>query len=310
MRPRCWLPRRRRRLASIDLKMLQSLHFLFLVFLCGLPVLARPALGGLSNPTISTAVYDELVVHFKYATSSYSSNCERPLKGHLVKEFSNSETSTHGFIARNDTTKEIVVAFRGSTDHKNAETLADIKLTNFVSHGVPSNTGGAQVHSGFLQAYNSVALDIITTIQAELSVSTFNEYKIVVVGHDIGGSLAALAAVAFRYVFTENTVNLYTYGQPRTGNLSWAFLVDQLLGFLSFRAVHTDDGVPKIIPESKGYRHHGVEYWNYRDPPAADHTKECVEDEDPNCSDSVKTDKVNEAHFRYFGIWFTDSFCH
>ncbi|KZW03566.1 alpha/beta-hydrolase [Exidia glandulosa HHB12029] len=269
---------------------------------------------------LQQSVYDQIVYHFKYASSAYANSCGHPNGQHLVKTFSNKATDTQGYIARDDVKKEFIVAFRGSTDCTDAKTEKNSKLVKLAGPGYFKFGGDYPplVHKGFLAAHNSVAQNIQDTLKAQLEANNGSHahYAIISVGHDIGGSLAALAGVAFRYVFFDNLVQTYTFGQPRTGDINWAYLVDELMGYLTYRVVHTNDGVPKLIPgDVKGYVHHPVEYWNYRDPPSANTTKQCRDTgdsllgEDEKCSISVKTHTVNAAHFKYFNIPYNKAYC-
>ncbi|EJD42537.1 alpha/beta-hydrolase [Auricularia subglabra TFB-10046 SS5] len=288
------------------------------------------AVAGSPAPTIDLGLqrrapleqkyYDQIVYHFKYASSAYASSCKHPNGQHLIKTFSNPATDTHGYIARDDVKKEFIVAFRGSENIAKSKTFKNNKLVKLTGPGYPKFNGPFPplVHKGFLAAYNSVSKGIQDTLWAQLEANNRSHahYAIIPVGHDLGGSLAALAGVTYRYVFFDNLVQTYTYGQPRTGDINWAYLVDELMGYLTYRVVHTTDGVPKIIPSSvKGYVHHPVEYWNYRDPPRANTTKQCRDTgdelvgEDEKCSISVKTRTVNPAHFRYFNIAYDKAFC-
>ncbi|KAJ7470876.1 hypothetical protein FB451DRAFT_1399621 [Mycena latifolia] len=55
--------------------------------------------------------------------------------------------------------------------------------------------------------------------------------------------------------------------------------------------------VPTAIPQSAGYKHHGVEFWNFLDPSSARTTKACeASGEDPSCSDSVPSQGIDAAH--------------
>ncbi|KAI6170853.1 Lipase [Aphelenchoides bicaudatus] len=66
-------------------------------------------------------------------------------------------------------------------------------------------------------------------------------------GHSLGGALASLAAM--RTVMFElrssDQVQLYTYGQPRTGNYEFAMLHDRLVP-RSFRVINGNDMVPHV----------------------------------------------------------------
>ncbi|KZW03567.1 alpha/beta-hydrolase [Exidia glandulosa HHB12029] len=248
-------------------------------------------------------VYDQLLYHFKYASSAYASSCAHPNGQHLVKTFSNKATNTQSYIARDDAKEEFIVAFRGSTDCTDAKTEKNSKLVKLSGPGYFNFSGPDPplVHKGFLAAHNTVAQNIQDTLKAQLQANNGSHalYTIVCVGHDIGGSLAALAGIALRYVLFDNIVQTYTFGQPRTGDITWAFLHGVV--------VHTNDGVPKLIPGGlTGYVHHPVEYWNYRDPPSANTTKKCRDREDAledeECSVSVKTNT-------YFDIPYNKAFC-
>ncbi|KAA1470190.1 alpha/beta-hydrolase [Dentipellis sp. KUC8613] len=258
---------------------------------------------------ISADVYSNLKFYFQYASSSYHSTCAKPNGNTLVEMVNNNVTDTQGFIARDDARKEVVVAFRGSSDAADFWTDGQIALEPFTAPGTapPVNT---TAHSGFLNAWNSVAAEIISTVKLQLSAHA--GYSIVTTGHSLGGALSSLAAITLKQNFPSSPIRMYTYGQPRTGNDQYAFWVNEQFGSNAFRAVHTTDGVPTMLPTSIGYRHHGIEYWQSSDPipPSPDTTKECAADgEDPTCSASVPSHGINLAHTVYFGILAMTPFC-
>ena len=106
---------------------------------------------------------------------------------------------------------------------------------------------GVSTHSGFLNAWNSVAAGVISTVEAQ--VAAHPNYAIVTSGHSLGGSLSSLAAVSMKYNFPNNAVRMYTYGQPRTGNDAYAYWVNDQFGDQAFRSTHTDDGQVSCFPE-------------------------------------------------------------
>ncbi|KAI0301029.1 hypothetical protein B0F90DRAFT_375725 [Multifurca ochricompacta] len=71
--------------------------------------LLRPPFNGVSED-----IYSELELFAKYSSAVYQPICPRPVGNTLVLSFSNVLTHTHGFVARDDKRREIVVAFRGS----------------------------------------------------------------------------------------------------------------------------------------------------------------------------------------------------
>ncbi|KAJ7623873.1 alpha/beta-hydrolase [Mycena polygramma] len=253
----------------------------------------------LTSRSISSSLYDDLVRYTKYSSASYQLICLSPLGNTLVESFSAGDTQ--GFIARDDSRKEIVVSFRGSFSLADAVTDVDLFLTPFVSPGISKSF---EVHSGFLDAYNDVADTVLSTVKAQ--VAKFPAYTVVVTGHSLGGALASLGATSIKTAIPTASMKLYTFGQPRTGDPQYAAFVEATLGLANiFRGVHTFDGVPTMLPEFLGYQHHGTEYWQFEDPGllTADETTvtKCTGDEDPSCSDSILSSGINAAHLFYFG---------
>ncbi|PPQ63563.1 hypothetical protein CVT24_004860, partial [Panaeolus cyanescens] len=269
--------------------------------------------------------YEELFHYFKYASSAYSAICLRPNGNHLVLHISNAVTDIYGFIARDDNRKELIVALRGSASLTDVVLDSQVLLVPFLAPGVKLPSG-VRVHSGFLIAWDSVALQVSTIIRTQLK--SHPSYKVVTVGHSLGGSLATLAAVALKSNFENLVIRTYSYGAPRTGVscyqpndiLRLREICEESeicrVNFLKTRfydtllVVHGNDGVATMIPTSLGYHHHGIEYWQYADPASANTTVQCsAEGEDPLCSASIPSRGVNPAHTNYFGVLVTTPFC-
>jgi len=208
-------------------------------------------------------------------------------------------------------------------------TDAQILLRPFNTPSVdPPN--GTLIHNGFLEAWNSVAPIVLDTIESQLK--THPGYKLISVGHSMGGAVASLAAISLKVKFPSANIFLYTYGQPRTGNDVYAYWVNEELGSHVYRVVHTMDWVPNVISRivipfnsedrdqeilsdstlslvERRYRHHGIEYWQNPDPPSANTTVRCsIDGEDPKCSNSLFVTSAL-AHMSYFGIIATWPFC-
>ncbi|KAJ7623871.1 alpha/beta-hydrolase [Mycena polygramma] len=272
--------------------MMQAFTYAALFF--GLLLSSSIAAPLLTSRAISSSTYDDLVRYTKYSAAAYQLFCPIPLGNTLVQSFATGDG--HGFIARDDTRKEIVVSFRGSFSLEDVATDLDVFLTPFVSLGVhkPFN-----VHSGFLAAYNDVAEVILTTVKAQLA--KFPKYNVVITGHSLGGALASLCASSLKPMLPGVAMKLYTFGQPRTGDAQFAAFVESTIGVNNiFR-----DGVPTMVPRIFGYEHHATEYWQFKDPglftspPTT--VKQCVGEEDPSCSDSIFSTGINPAHLFYFG---------
>jgi hypothetical protein len=93
-----------------------------------------------------------------------------------------------------------------------------------------------------------------------------------IVGHSLGGAMAAMAAFRLAHDDTPAVMALaktvrgvYTFGQPMVGNAKWADLVRQprydLMTKGLFRHVYRNDPVPSVPPTEAGsFVHTGVEF--------------------------------------------------
>lgn len=88
--------------------------------------------------------------------------------------------------------------------------------------------GGVQVHFGFLTAYNSVATTVISAVQTQLA--SYPSYTIISLGHSLGAALASLGGISIAENFPDTPLRVYTFGQPRTGNPSYANLAESVIG--------------------------------------------------------------------------------
>jgi len=258
------------------------------------------------DPSLRT-IPSDLVHYFKYASSAYSLVCPRPNGSKLVIQLSNPSTNVQGFVARDDLRKEVVVALRGSTSVIEVMLDTQVTLVPFICPGcrLPA---GTRVHSGFLTAWDSIVLEVQPVIEKLLSVH--EGYSVVTVGHSLGGAISLLAALHLKENFRETRIRTYSYGAPRTGNKLFAEYVNTTFGKNAYRIVHSNDGVPTMIPKLLGYHHHGVEYWQHEDPPSEETTVKCdINGEDPCCSASIPSQGINAAHTSYFGILAVTPFC-
>ncbi|KAF8159363.1 alpha/beta-hydrolase [Crassisporium funariophilum] len=269
---------------------------IFVPFLLASSIAGHPlkTTSAFEKRAIDQTTFDDLVFYLQYASSAYGRACAKPNGNTLVQQINERKTDTQGFIARDDTRKEIVVSMRGRQVSIDFRTDSDITLVPFQSPGVNA-PAGAQAHRGFLTAWNAVAPQIIATVKSELDANP--GFTIATTGHSLGGALSSLAGISMEQNFPNTTVRMFTYGQPRTGNVAYANFIDQQFGDRAARAVHTNDGVPTIIPASaNGFQHHGVEFFQNPDPASAATTKKCIGGEDPTCSAAIRSGGINAAH--------------
>ncbi|KAJ2357152.1 hypothetical protein GGF43_001634 [Coemansia sp. RSA 2618] len=160
-----------------------------------------------------------------------------------------------GYVAHNDYTRIIVVAFRGSADANDW-----IQDSEFSFDPWPAHVPGSMVHHGFLSAYQSVAHNV-TGVIARLA-AQYPSYKLVFTGHSLGGAESAICAVDMlaRNPQLKKRTYIYTYGMPRVGNDVWAGAVEAL-GVPTYRVVYENDLVPHIPFAWLGYMHCGQEVW-------------------------------------------------
>ncbi|KAB2580779.1 Lipase class 3 [Lasiodiplodia theobromae] len=268
----------------------------------GSPIAKRKTPG----PSVSNELFAKFVRYADFSSAAYASDCPNPPFGATVTHrINNPDTDTQGFVARDDTAKEIVIAFRGTSNLADFGTDFSQKLIPYTSPGVTAACDDCTAHEGFLTAWNSVANESILAVRDQLSSNP--SYAVTVTGHSLGASLAALATLSF--IGSDIPVTTYTFGQPRTGNAAWADFVDQQAPSSKlFRVTHANDGVPQTIPTSDGYKHHSTEYWQ-RDAATPLGVFQCSGQEPSDCNNSVRGTGlgahgigINAAHLKYLSV--------
>lgn len=95
-----------------------------------------------------------------------------------------------GYVAIDTTRKEIVVAFRGSSDTRNW--IADF---DFIQ--VPySECAGCFVHDGFYESWQEISS--YTYEYVESAYASYPDYTLVVTGHSLGAAVATIAGSDLR----------------------------------------------------------------------------------------------------------------
>ncbi|KAJ9299832.1 hypothetical protein DTO271G3_2716 [Paecilomyces variotii] len=266
-------------------------------------------LGLSTTYPITEDLYTRLVRYTRFSAAAYSSDCRVPPGGATVVSYiNNNATDTQATLFRDDANQDLILAFRGTSSVQDFS--SDFNQTLVPFSGGDGRCENCTVHGGYFRQWKSVAA--VVTEDMKSSIADYPTYTISVTGHSMGASLAAFAAQSLHASFPDDNDRLtaYTYGQPRTGNPSWAAYMDSLLaqpGKL-FRVTHANDGVPQVPSISDGYLHHEEEYWA-NDPPSVENTVRCEGDEPPDCNLSepgigIGNDGkgINLAHLVYFGI--------
>ncbi|XP_050216968.1 uncharacterized protein LOC126667886 [Mercurialis annua] len=177
----------------------------------------------------------------------------------------NSSTDTQVAIWRDPARKRLVVAFRGTEQSKWKDLLTDLMLAPTGLN--PERLGGdfkqeVQVHSGFLSAYDSVRVRIISIIKHAIGYSDNGaepavKWHVFVTGHSLGGALATLLALELSSSQLSKSaaisVSMYNFGSPRVGNRRFAELYNQNVKD-TWRVVNHRDIIP-TVPRLMGYCH-------------------------------------------------------
>jgi len=179
-----------------------------------------------------------------------------------------------GFIDYREEHKAIIIAFHGTRDDSKDEIVTDV-LADVVALHIKDGDdfGGATVHLGFYQRFNSLKKDLKEHLR-----KTINDLKgagkewdkIVVTGHSLGGAVATLAALNLvndAENLTEeerDSIQLITFCQPRVLSLdAYNFVLKddksktKALEKKTLRIWRKGDYVPTVPWESMGYKHFG-----------------------------------------------------
>ncbi|KAF7594838.1 hypothetical protein BBP40_008168 [Aspergillus hancockii] len=159
----------------------------------------------------------------------------------IVEPFWGLKGDTTGYLALDNTNKLIILAYRGTVSDENG--LTDLKFQHVDASSVCE---GCKAHQGFWEAVT----DSMTTLlpKIESVANEHKDYKIVFVGHSLGGALATLSGVTMRN--RGHTVDVYTFGAPSVGNQAFAEYITNQGPGVNYRITHTYDEVPKVLYRS------------------------------------------------------------
>lgn len=201
--------------------------------------------------------------------------------------------------------RAIIVAFRGTYSITN--TVVDLSTVpqKYVPYPSPEDGGDAPpeepehkctnctVHMGFLSSWKAARDEVLPHLK-ELH-QRYPDYPVHLVGHSLGGAVAALAALELKVVMGVDNVVVTTFGEPRVGNEGFVQYLDAVFALKEGhkpveeqtyrRLTHVDDPVPLLPLAEWGYRSHAGEIFISKPdlPPEPSDIYPCVGDYDPNC---------------------------
>jgi hypothetical protein len=196
----------------------------------------------------------------------------------------------------------IIVAFRGTYSVTN--TVADLSSMpqeyipypgdgNSTSNPTPPKCNNCTVHTGFYTSWRHTRGEILPHVYKALE--QYPTYNVTLVGHSLGGAVAAFAGLEMLDRGLHPTVT--TFGEPRIGNAALGGYINLRFNLSSNntsdlnaqpyrRVTHVSDPVPLLPLDEWGYEPHGGEIFisNPNVPPEASDIYHCNGNADPTCS--------------------------
>ena len=294
------------------------------------PILRHAA----NNRTVSVALFSELeelarIVDISYCVGLTSFGISKPFQClSRCKDFPDFELVTTwntgpmlsdscGYIALDHGKQRVIVAFRGTYSITN--TVIDLSTIpqEYVPYPGDDDDDGdgnrdrctnCTVHMGFHTAWIHTRNRVLDDL---LKVMILNrDYQLNLVGHSLGGAVAALAALDLQGRGFDPVVT--TFGEPRVGNKGLVQFLDKRFnltsgigdedGFqLKYRRVtHADDPVPLLPLSEWGFAMHAGEIYISKSAlsPDISDLQCCTGDNDQHCiagADSTTSGETSEA---------------
>lgn len=236
-------------------------------------------------------------------------------------DFFFSYPNCYAYVGVNPSKKTIIVAYRGTKDVKQ---LVEEALVSLAFPKQPFEAGGLvqmYFYNAQLKLYNKIKYHVMALK------SRYPDYRMLILGHSLGGAMASLASASFIYenVTQSDRLTLYTFGMPRVGNQQYARAHDRLVPN-SYRLVHYRDIVVhlpmcgSLCSTHADYAtdvpyHHGREvFYPTSNMTRGSQFRLCRGDEDDSCSDGLISKypclidifTCFNYHRYYFGIRVSD----
>lgn len=116
---------------------------------------------------------------------------------------------------------------------------------------------GCEAFEGFWTAWAEARSGVLAAARAAADANP--SYRIVAVGHSLGGAVAVFAATELRNA--GYAVELYSFGQPRIGGSAISDYITEQGKGANFRITHKKDPIPKLPPLITGFVHLSPEYY-------------------------------------------------
>jgi triacylglycerol lipase len=159
---------------------------------------------------------------------------------------------TQAFVMANR--QAVIASFRGTEGKVLVDWVTDAGIVPAVGPG-----GVGTVHRGFSDALAAI-YDQVKRVILEFSDAGQTLWF---TGHSLGAALAVLTARSLHLDTARVPAGIYTFGQPRTGDATFASAFDEHLKPVCFRFINNNDIVPRLPPQAMGYSDMGtLRYFN------------------------------------------------
>ena len=346
-----------------DMKSLLLLGlFLNLPFTLAIPALQAPLTGvppPTSNQNISVELFNDLeelsrIVDISYCVGITGDGIQKPfLCASRCQDFDSFElvatwntgpfmSDSCGYIVLSHppSPPRIIVAFRGT--YSIANTILDLltipqeyipypgdddesdgkrNSRNRAMNAEKPQCTNCKVHAGFMQSWRHTRPEILPHLKE--AVQQYPDYQVTLVGHSLGGAVAALASLDFHARGWNPQVT--TFGEPRIGNQGLMQYLDQIFSDGDCanitgryrRVTHFDDPVPLLPLTEWGYQMHAGEVYISKPDlsPEVKDVQYCYGDDDSSCiagaetySDSPHIPSIEQgADIESFKSWWKDT---
>jgi hypothetical protein len=165
---------------------------------------------------------------------------------------------------------------------------------------------------GFYSSWHNTRKVILPYVSEALE--KYPNYKLELVGHSLGGAVAALAGLDFKA--RGWNAHVTTFGEPRLGNKEFTTYIDERFNITSnheankfHRVTHAGDPVPLLPLSEWGYTMHSEEIFITEPdlPVSIVDIHHCDGDEDPDCIAGIdKTKPVwgVPTRFKFWQLFF------
>ncbi|KAI5124683.1 hypothetical protein M0805_004291 [Coniferiporia weirii] len=204
-----------------------------------------------------------------------------PLEGYhalegsvLVAMFRGEVADLQAYIAHRPATRQLVVAFSGSSSPSQALHGLDIRLQIYPgSYDVGEGKTPPKVHAGFWRLFLGLRQLVLDELEKSLEMLQIEE--IVITGHSLGAVQSSLLAMELLQLPSVDkssfhlppglSFKLVTFGSPRVGNIALVELFRELVSnyrekngedsFASYSIHGYNDVAHSVPPEALGYKH-------------------------------------------------------